>query len=78
MPLTRYKMLRDSLIEPKAKAGTIVYKQSGYDYGLAADDTRMTGIPHISVTLNPDGGYPGFTAPVTILGDLDDELLDER
>lgn len=58
-----YRMLVDSKLEPKAKKGTIVYRQSGYDYGLASDDTRMTGIPHISVTLNSDGDYPGFTVP---------------
>lgn len=42
-------------------AGTIVYDLRGYDYGLASDDTRITGIHHVSVTLKPDGDYPSFT-----------------
>jgi hypothetical protein len=41
--------------------GTIVYDLRGYDYGLASDDTRFTGIVHVSVTLKPDGDYPSFT-----------------
>ena len=56
-----YVMLTDSLIEPKAKAGTTVHSLRGYDYGLAADDTQITGHQHISVTLNEDGTYPSFT-----------------
>ncbi len=56
-----YKMLVDSDLEPKAKAGTVVYDIRGWDYGLASDDTRMTGVQHVSVTLDEDGGYPSFT-----------------
>lgn len=41
-----------------------VYNQKGYDYGLSSDDSTMTGIEHISVTLNSDGDYPGFTIPI--------------
>jgi hypothetical protein len=46
------------------KAGTKVYLQGLSDYGLASDDTRVSGIRHITVTLKADGGYPGFTVPV--------------
>ena len=48
-------------------AGTTVYKAVYYDYGLANDDTRTTGVEHISVTLKEDGGYPFFTIPAYIL-----------
>lgn len=58
-----YKVLKDSKLNPEAKAGTIVYRQSGHDYGLSSDDTRATGVEHISVTLKRSGGYPGFTIP---------------
>jgi hypothetical protein len=58
-----YRMLKDSDLEPAAKAGTTVYRPKGHDYGLSDDDTRMTGVIHISVTLDPDGGYPLFTVP---------------
>lgn len=44
-------------------AGTIVYDSRKYDYGLANDDTRLFGIEHVSVTLEPDGDYPCFTVP---------------
>ena len=42
-------------------AGTICYDLMKHDYGLASDDTRLTGVPHVSVTLDPEGGYPSFT-----------------
>lgn len=45
------------------QAGIIVYRQLSPDYGLAGDDTRNTGIKHITVTTCPDGSYPGFTVP---------------
>ena len=59
--IEKYKMLADRF---EHKAGTVVYRQRLYDYGLASDDTSYTGIEHISVTLEEDGGYPGFTIPV--------------
>lgn len=58
-----YKLKKASKLEPKATAGSIVYSLRGYDYGLASDDTRMTGVEHVSVTLNADGDYPSFTIP---------------
>lgn len=60
----RYRMLKDSTINTEVTAGEIVYACRGYDYGLANDDSRVTGIQHISVTLNADGDYPSFTVPV--------------
>ena len=53
-----YKLLKDTF---EHKAGTIVFDLASYDYGLASDDTRQTGIEHVSVTLNEDGDYPSFT-----------------
>ena len=44
--------------------GTIVYKCEQYDYGLSSQDSRETGIQHISVTLKSDGSYPFQTVPV--------------
>jgi len=51
-------------------AGTHVTKMKGHDYGLAADDTRLTGVEHVTVTRNPWGDYPGFTVPVHILKEV--------
>lgn len=51
-------------------AGTIVYPATTHDYDPASDDTKLTGIQHISVTLDPDGGYPHFTVPITEVEDL--------
>lgn len=59
----KYRMKVDSKIEDKAKAGTIVYDQKGWDYGLASDDTRAFGYPCQTVTLKEDGDYPGFVVP---------------
>lgn len=51
-------------------AGSTVYQYTGYDYGLAKDDTQITGWQHMSVTLNRDGSTPFFTIPVK---DLDEQ-----
>lgn len=64
MTTKKYKLLADRFDAP---AGSIVYKFNKYDYGLASDDTRYTGIEHISVTLNEDGDYPSFTVPLNQL-----------
>lgn len=63
--MTKYRVKQDRIVrgETWVKAGETVYTQKGYDYGLARDDTNMTGIQHVSVTLNADGDYPGFTIP---------------
>lgn len=62
----KYRMLKDSQINNEMKAGQIVYRSRECDYGLANDDTRATGIEHISVTTDPDGrGNYSFTIPVT-------------
>lgn len=55
----KYRLKRERLGWP---AGTIVYRLKNHDYGLARDDTRATGIDHISVTQDPAGGYPSITA----------------
>jgi hypothetical protein len=52
---------------PDFKIGETVYKAAFHDYGCAGDDTRRTGIEHISVTRNPDGDYPFFTIPLVDL-----------
>ena len=41
--------------------GTLVYHLRMHDYGMASDDTRMTGKQHSSMTLDPSGDYPSFT-----------------
>lgn len=58
-----FRIKKDSKLEPKATAGTTVYSPRGWDYGLANDDTRATGVEHVSVTLNSEGDPPSFTIP---------------
>lgn len=60
----KYNLLQDRF---EHAAGTIVYALKAYDYGLSSDDTHSTGIEHISVTENENGGYPFFTIPVADL-----------
>jgi hypothetical protein len=67
---TAYEIQSDSELEPAATKGTTVYECVAHDYGCASDDTRITGVPHISVTLKPDGGYPFFTHPRHMLRQL--------
>jgi hypothetical protein len=57
-PLPAYRLLKDRF---EHKAGSVIYKASGYDYGLASDDAEATGKPHTSMTLEASGGYPFFT-----------------
>jgi hypothetical protein len=47
----------------KVNKGDTVYELVAYGYGLASDDTRATGVQHISVTFNEDGSYPSYTIP---------------
>lgn len=61
--MAKYKMLKDSKLEPRAKTGCTVYSCAHSDYGMADDDTCMSGVVHVSVTLNSDGSYPFFTVP---------------
>ncbi len=70
-----FTVLKDSGLCKEATAGSIVYRQTGYDYGLAADDTRATGIEHITVTMKRSGGNPGFTIPRRDLDPIEVEPL---
>ncbi|AWH15524.1 hypothetical protein [Pseudomonas phage 98PfluR60PP] len=65
-----YEMLSNSTIESEATKGKTVYKSTKHDYGCASDDTRITGVEHISLSLKPDGDYPFFTHPVHLLKEL--------
>jgi hypothetical protein len=73
MTIKQYRLLQDSKIEPAAKEGHIVFKLAKPDYGLASEDTRLTGIPHVSVTLDPSGDYPSFTVPKSALQPIEGE-----
>lgn len=59
-----YTVLKDSILEPKARAGVTVYRCILFDYGIGDGDTRMTGIEHGIFTLKPDGSYPFFSMPM--------------
>ena len=61
--MKKYKIIRADRAAGEVEVGTFVYDSAGYDYGLASDDTRETGIQHVSVTLNENGDYPFFTIP---------------
>lgn len=70
MSVKQYRMLTDSTIEPLATKGTVVQRCAMHDYGCANDDTRALGVQHISLTLDPDGGYPFFTHPLKDLEEI--------
>ena len=52
-----FRLMRDSRLCPEARAGTSVYSCILGTYGLAAQDTRMTGRRHRCVTLDPDPAF---------------------
>lgn len=64
---TAYRLSETRFEHP---AGTIVYRQNCYDYGISSDDTRITGVEHVTMTLRQDGGYPGFAVPVHVLEEV--------
>jgi hypothetical protein len=70
MNVKQYRLLTDSTTEPKATKGTVVQKCRMHDYGCASDDTRITCVHHISLTLDVDGGYPFFTHPFKDLEEI--------
>lgn len=72
-PRVRYRVMEtyplDRVSEPEVLLfrGQTVYELIEADYGMAADHTRLTNEPHISVSLSPDGRYPFVTVPTRIL-----------
>jgi hypothetical protein len=60
--MTKYQLVNKRF---EHEAGTIVYDFKGYDYGCARDDWMESGIDHNTMTLDPEGGGPFFTVPVT-------------
>lgn len=58
-----YTVKRADRAASTVEVGDTVYYCKGHDYGCANDDSRMTGIEHVSVTINEDGDYPFFTIP---------------
>jgi hypothetical protein len=68
---TAYEVLADNPTCAGCCAkGDTVYHLGMHDYGLAGDDTRTTGVEHVSVTLNSDGSYPSFTIPRYLLREI--------
>jgi hypothetical protein len=66
-----FKVLRaDRAANKDIKNGDIVFNSMMHDYGCSNDDTRYTGIEHISVTLKEDGSYPFFTIPIRDLQEI--------
>lgn len=59
-----YRLTQD---EGGLRRGAIVYKLTRSDYGCANDDTRRTGVDHVSMTLKKDGDWPGASVPIHVL-----------
>lgn len=58
--INRIERCADAAVKPVER----VYEFTAHDYGCSNDDTRIRGIPHITLTRNPSGGYPFFTIPL--------------
>ncbi len=48
-------------------AGAVLFRHEFCDYGLASDDTRLTGVQHYSMTRSPIGDNPSQTFPQGLL-----------
>ncbi len=68
--MTKYRLKSDSKIYLAAKAGMIVTEYTGFDYGLADDDTHTKGSKRITV-IAEDGSFPFFTHPADDLEEID-------
>lgn len=68
--MTKVYRLKSNDNAEKHPAGTLCYPLRGWDFGLANDDTRITGIEHKSVTLDPNGDYPSFTVRFSDLEEI--------
>lgn len=69
MTIQAYILLEDFEVpgDPALIKGTVVYRCIQGTYGVVTYDSRMTGKPHIAITLDPDGGYPFVVVPASIL-----------
>ena len=60
-----YRVLKQSKIEKRATAGTIIYGFIGHRYGVDKLDTKRFGKPYGAFTLGPTPfDYPFFTMPM--------------
>ncbi len=66
--MAKYQVIRDTTFH---KAGEIVYDSPCHDYGLSSDDTRFTGIEHISVVSQLEGNEGSRTIPKNALKVID-------
>lgn len=58
----KYIVCRADRSTEEVAVGETLYSV-GCDYGVANEDSRYTGIEHISLSKN-ENGMPGFTIPV--------------
>lgn len=64
MAQKRYLVKRaDRSSDENLRPGDVVYSIAGYDWGIASEDSRSSGIDHTSVTYSPEGKHPFFTIP---------------
>lgn len=65
-----FKIINNSRSAVPTELGEKVYTSVGHDYGCASQDTRYTGVEHVSVTRDPASKYPFFTIPMKDLEKL--------
>jgi hypothetical protein len=68
--MRKYRLLRDSTVEPALKAGVIVYDCILPNYGVKSDDERMFGYECRSITRDEKGSYPFVIVPARDLEPL--------
>lgn len=61
---TKYKILKDAVLMPHIKAGTIIYEFDGHDHGCVRDDFAYGGLTTKAMIESLDADSPFFTVPV--------------
>ena len=57
-------------VSEDVQEGDMVQEFTDHDYGLASDDTRATGVEHISVVPCAEPNGPSFTVPLSDLEEI--------
>ncbi len=61
---TKYKLLKDSHLQPHIKAGATIYEFDGNDWGCVRDDMMYGGLTTKAMIESPTADAPFFTVPV--------------
>lgn len=68
----KYRIKDTPVMDPPVNKGDVVYACTQDDFDTAISMSQITGIHHVSVTLDPTGDYPFFPIPTHNLEQMRD------